>query len=149
MRLWKCSQNWWRHCKIVSFCMNTLDLWCQCIMYQYMSKLFGEELKYKDLLFLQRNSDGSHASYSKPYNWKLTFSSFLAKDQAAFLTVQSVILWSMSTCSFETGLIPFHNTPLRCPRTSISYNKPCNRHLQYIMSASLLKIKRPLWLQCY
>ena len=33
-----------------------------------------------------------------------------------------VILWSMSACSFETRLIPFHNTPLWLIHTSINCN---------------------------
>ena len=48
IHLWKCSQNQWRHCKIISFCMNAPDVWCPCNMQQYIStdKFIGTELKY-------------------------------------------------------------------------------------------------------
>ena len=67
IHLWKCSPNQWRHCKIVSFCVNALDLWCPCNMQQYIStdKFFGTELKYEVLLFLQRNDDGCRTSYDQ------------------------------------------------------------------------------------
>ena len=51
------------------------------------SKFFEGELKYKDLLFLQRNNDGSHTSYGQPFNWKLTFLSLLTKAWVVFFTV--------------------------------------------------------------
>ena len=62
MQLWRCSQNQWRHCKIILFCMNTLDLWHPWTLQRYVStvKFYEGELKYKDLLYLQRNSNGSH-----------------------------------------------------------------------------------------
>ena len=60
------------------------------MMQQYTStsKFFGGELKYKDLLFLQRNNDGSHTSYGKPFNWKSIFSHLLIEARAVFLTVE-------------------------------------------------------------
>ena len=44
---WKSSQNWWRHCKILLFCINVLDLWHPWTMHQNAStgKFFGGELK--------------------------------------------------------------------------------------------------------
>ena len=47
--------------------VNTLDLWRPWTMQQYVGngKFIGRELKYKDLLFLQRNDDGS---YCQPFN---------------------------------------------------------------------------------
>ena len=44
-------------------------------------------LKCEDLLFLQRNYNGSHTSYGQPFNWKAAFASVLTKAQAAFFTV--------------------------------------------------------------
>ena len=61
----------------------------------------------------------------------------------------SSYLRSMSACSFKTRLIPFHNTPLWLLCTSINYNGPHNKHLQFLISAYLSNIKCPLWLQCY
>ena len=54
-----------------------------------------------------------------------------------------VIFQSMSTCSFETRSIPFHNTPLGLIRTSIN----CNglRHLQYIISAQFCQTSSALY----
>ena len=91
MHLWKCSQNQWRHCKIVLFCINALDLWRPWTMQGYLStgKFFREELKYKDLLFLQTgNDDDSHTSYGQSFNWKLAFASLLMKAWAASFTVE-------------------------------------------------------------
>ena len=34
---------------------------------------FGGKLKYKDLLFSQRNGNDNHTSYTQPFNWKSTF----------------------------------------------------------------------------
>ena len=96
MRLWRCTQNWWRHCKIVSFCINALDLWCPWIMQQYVSKFFRGKFKYKGLLFLQRNSDGSNTSYGLLFNWKSTFSNLLTKARPTWLLYRRVILWSIS-----------------------------------------------------
>ena len=53
--------------------------------------------KFKDLLFLQRNDDGSHTSYDQSFNWKSTSWSLLTKARAAFLTVRlfcSMLLWN-------------------------------------------------------
>ena len=87
MCLWKCSQNQWRQCKIVLFCINALDLWRPWNKQWYMStsKFFGVKLKYKILLFLQRNNDGSYTSYGQPFNWKLVFASLLTKARVTFL----------------------------------------------------------------
>ena len=48
MWLWKCSQNWWRHCKIILLCINALDLRCPWTMQRYASnsKLFGRESRF-------------------------------------------------------------------------------------------------------
>ena len=145
----------WRYSQICEdtvnciICINTLVLWHPWTMQWYasISKFFGGELKYKDLLYLQRNRNGSHTSYGQPFNWKSTSLSFLTKLLSHLLYCQ-VILQSMSACSFETGSIPFHNTLLRLLCTSIDCNRPSNRHLQYIKSTYLLKINCPLWLQC-
>ena len=48
-------------------------------IHEQVSKFFRVELKYKDSLFLQRNSNGSHTSYGKPFNRKLTFLSLITK----------------------------------------------------------------------
>ena len=84
MCLWRCSLNQWRHCKIVLFCINALDLWFPWTMQQYMStsKFFGGYLKYKDLLFLQRNGNSSHTIYGQLFNWKSTYSNLLTKAWA-------------------------------------------------------------------
>ena len=55
--------------------------------YTSTGKVFGEELKYEDLLFLQRNDDGSHTSDGQLFNWKSAFANFLSKAQAAFFIV--------------------------------------------------------------
>ena len=89
MRLWKHSQNQLRHCKSVLFCINALifdahepcrDRWVP------VSSLRGE-LKYKVLLFLQRNDDGTHTIWPA-FNWKSAFASLLTKAWAAFFTVE-------------------------------------------------------------
>ena len=55
---------------------------------QSTGKFFWGELKYEDLLFLQRNVDGNHTSYGQPFNWKLTFLSLATKAQAILFTVE-------------------------------------------------------------
>ena len=57
--------------------------------YTSTGKFFGEELKYEDFLFLQRNNNDSHTSYGQPFNWKSAFWSLLAKARAAFFTTES------------------------------------------------------------
>ena len=37
--LWKRSQNWWKHCKIVSFCINTLDLHAPIIVMPHLPQV--------------------------------------------------------------------------------------------------------------
>ena len=85
--------NWYRptptgkFTKIISFCMNALDLQCPWTMQRCLSKFFGEELKYK-IYFSYKEivMIAILCSYGKPFNWKLTFSSILTKAWTAFLT---------------------------------------------------------------
>ena len=66
-----------------------------------MSKLFGGELKYKELLLLQRNGDSSHTSYGKFFNCKLIFLSFLTKARVVnslllsyFVVYDCMLIWN-------------------------------------------------------
>ena len=90
IRLGKCSQNQWRHCKIISFCIKALDLQHLWTMQWYKStdKIFGGELKYEVLLFLQRNNNSTHTSYRQPFYWKSAFASLLTKAWATLFTVE-------------------------------------------------------------
>ena len=52
MCLWRCSQNRWRHCKIVLFWLKALDLWCSWTIQQCASKFFWGRVKmysYKEI----------------------------------------------------------------------------------------------------
>ena len=97
MQIWKCSQNGSRHWKIVSLCLKALDVWRPWTMQQYIStsKFFGGELKYKDLLFLQRNDNGSHTSYGQPFKWKSTFSNLLGSRLLSLLSSYFVVNFCM------------------------------------------------------
>ena len=88
MCLWKCSLNWWRYCKIVSFYINVLDLWLPWTIQWYASTL-GESWNTKSYCsYVQRNNDGSHTGYHQSFNCKSTFSSLLTITQAAFFIVR-------------------------------------------------------------
>ena len=109
---------------------------------------FWGKLKYKDLLFLQRNNDGSHTTVMASLQLEPTFLSLLTKAQTIFFTVE--LFYSLCLAwFFEMGSISFHNTLLGFLCKSIDCNGPRNRHLQYNIRAYLSSMECLYCLQCY
>ena len=144
MCLWKCSQNQWTQHE----CPGSLMPMSHAVICELVSSL-GRIKKDLPGVFLQRNGDGSHTINDKPFNWKLTFlTSLLIKAQATFLTV-GLFCSPHLDAPLKPDQSHFTTVLFRRLRTSINCSGPHNRHLQYIISMYLSKIKCVSWLQCY
>ena len=99
MHLWKHSQNRWRHCKIVSFCMNAVNLWCPWTTQQYICKLVSSLGRVKIKIYYSYNETVMVAILVMA---SLSTENWLSRafyKRSSHLTYYWVILWSMSACA--------------------------------------------------